>query len=1336
MSWKKGIVSILLAILAIVVIVVVGGYIFVHTATFRRLVVSKVAQKVRQSTGQQLTIGKLGINWGTLTVNLHNAVLRKPGSNMPAFFSCPDLSVSVQIISLWHRKFAINQVVANRPVVDIFITAKGTSNIPRSTGALKRQVPGLASASSNSASGSAANKIFSIGIRHLVINSCQLEYQNQKYPVDADLHDVQANARLDLASHAYQGSLAYHDGRISAPHIRRFSQNLQMQFVATRSELRVTSLRMETGRSRFRLSGTVDNYAHPRVTATYEAAIYTRDLARILKSPSIPEGQVSTYGSLCYTGGANKPFLDGIYAKGRIDASEILAHVANVAAQARDIHASYVLAGGDIQVPHVTGYTLGGSLEGTFSMADLATKREARVNASIHGASLAQLMRFAPSKRPQSLGLSGRTNAHVQASWARTFSSTIAHVRARIYGPLRPPSPGTIPLNGLVDVRYNAPRDRAVFAPSNLRTENANFSFRGTLSKNSSLSIQANERNLAELSPLVSALTSSNKPSPLDSLGLRGSATFTGAVEGSPLSPRISGRIVAKHLFVKGTYMAIVRTDLRVSASRLSIHNASATDTLNGQLTMNGEFGLQHWTFTKKSRISLQLNASGLSVPDLTRMANVKYQLPGKLDANVFVHGSMENPEGHADISVSETSPRSKNPVKKLLSLKKFFTAHLRGNGNLVHATARLDMKAGAISAQLTYAPKDEHYTGQITAPSLDLSKLRFVKGQGIRAAGIANLSASGNGTINRPQVDAELRIPTLQIQGQTISAIRSDFHIENRTAEFALSSTVTGGYVEAKGSVILQGNYPATASLDVRALPIAPLLAKYEPNLPSGLEGQVELHATVRGPLKQPKKIVAHVRIPTFNMAYDQIHLSLTEPMRIDYTNGLLDIGRTDIKGTDTDLILEGAIPLKAAQPMNVSANGSLDLALLKIFGIGIRSTGRLTLHLTAHGDISHPKLNGEMQIASASFLSETVPVAVESLNGTIRITGTRLDIQQLQGTVGGGNVSMTGFVLYAPHLTFNLAAQAQSIRIRYPQGIRTLMDANLEFVGTKARSTLSGRVLVNRLSLTQQFDIATLIGQFSSQVPATAPPPFEQNMKLHIAVASSSALNLTSSKLSIGGNFNLTVAGTVANPVVLGRVALSQGEVFFMGKRYDIQSGTIEFANPVRTEPVLNVYAKTTVNQYDITLNFVGPIDRLRTNYTSTPPLSEADIIHLIAFGTTAEEAAASPSVPTSVAAESILAQGVSSQVAGRLEKLTGISQITIDPLVTDSTGANAGSQIGIQERVSGSLLLTFSTSVTNTQAQTVQVQYSASKNVRISILRDYNGGYALDIRFRKTF
>ena len=55
------------------------------------------------------------------------------------------------------------------------------------------------------------------------------------------------------------------------------------------------------------------------------------------------------------------------------------------------------------------------------------------------------------------------------------------------------------------------------------------------------------------------------------------------------------------------------------------------------------------------------------------------------------------------------------------------------------------------------------------------------------------------------------------------------------------------------------------------------------------------------------------------------------------------------------------------------------------------------------------------------------------------------------------------------------------------------------------------------------------------------------------------------------------------------------------------------------------MNLYVTTTVESYDITLNFLGPLDRLRTNYTSDPALPPVDIIHLLAFGTTTAEAAA---------------------------------------------------------------------------------------------------------------
>jgi len=89
----------------------------------------------------------------------------------------------------------------------------------------------------------------------------------------------------------------------------------------------------------------------------------------------------------------------------------------------------------------------------------------------------------------------------------------------------------------------------------------------------------------------------------------------------------------------------------------------------------------------------------------------------------------------------------------------------------------------------------------------------------------------------------------------------------------------------------------------------------------------------------------------------------------------------------------------------------------------------------------------------------------------------------------------------------------------------------------------------------------------------------------------------------------------------------------------------------------------------------------------------------------------------------------------VAGKLENVTGISQLTIDPLATNSQG-NVGSQVAIQERVTGSLLLTVSTDVTNTQGQTVELEYQVNRRTSITALRDQNGGYAIGLRVHKEF
>ncbi|HZP25149.1 MAG TPA: translocation/assembly module TamB domain-containing protein, partial [Terriglobales bacterium] len=274
--------------------------------------------------------------------------------------------------------------------------------------------------------------------------------------------------------------------------------------------------------------------------------------------------------------------------------------------------------------------------------------------------------------------------------------------------------------------------------------------------------------------------------------------------------------------------------------------------------------------------------------------------------------------------------------------------------------------------------------------------------------------------------------------------------------------------------------------------------------------------------------------------------------------------------------------------------------------------------------------------------------------------------------------------------------------------------------------------------VSFTPDFDMMSFVTQFGgvASPPATT-GTFEDNLKLNLAVRSTSELNVVSPTVSLQGDANLRVIGTAADPVIVGRTNLTGGDVIVLGNRYTVQGGTIAFVNTVETQPIVNLQVNTNIQQYNIAMRFRGPFDRLQTNYTSDPALSQADIIHLIAFGSTEEAANAAPSQSTTLGAESLIASQVSSQVTGRLEKALGVSQISLDPQLGATSGnQQQGARLTVRQRVTSKLFVTFSTDVTTTQFSAIQLQYQVNKKWSVSGVRDENGGFGLDGRYHKDF
>ena len=305
--------------------------------------------------------------------------------------------------------------------------------------------------------------------------------------------------------------------------------------------------------------------------------------------------------------------------------------------------------------------------------------------------------------------------------------------------------------------------------------------------------------------------------------------------------------------------------------------------------------------------------------------------------------------------------------------------------------------------------------------------------------------------------------------------------------------------------------------------------------------------------------------------------------------------------KGTETSLRVQGRIPVQTTKAMDLTAQGQINLKLLGSLVPDVQSAGKINLDLRGTGNFSQPGVQGQIRLDNVALTTSEAPLGVEKLNGVLDVANGQVRVTQLSGQSGGGQISGRGTITYQPQLQFNLALNAKGVRLLYPTGVRSVFDGDLALTGNRESAAVNGQVLIDSFSFTPDFDLASVAAQASTPSLPPANPGFADNLKLNIGVQSSSDLSAASSTVSIEGDVNVRVVGTAANPVIVGRTDLTSGDVFFAGQRYQLERGLLNFTNPSRTEPYLNVLITTTIQQYNLNLTIVGPVEKLETKYTS---------------------------------------------------------------------------------------------------------------------------------------
>jgi translocation and assembly module TamB len=546
-------------------------------------------------------------------------------------------------------------------------------------------------------------------------------------------------------------------------------------------------------------------------------------------------------------------------------------------------------------------------------------------------------------------------------------------------------------------------------------------------------------------------------------------------------------------------------------------------------------------------------------------------------------------------------------------------------------------------------------------------------------------------------------------------------------------------GKLTGKLGLGLGGDYPVSAEIAAERIDFNPFLVTALHLSHLNGHSLVDGHFVVAGFGARPETLAVETNISRLTFDFQKLKLENDGPIRLTYRRDEVRIEQASLRGTDTDFRVNGSARFAGDQALNMRLDGAVSLQLLGEFYPQMESSGRAQINALVAGTVDKPRLNGKVHIEGASLRFGDFPAGLSNVAGDFNFDANRMVFDNVAAETGGGHLILGGTLSYGEGpVTYVLNARSDQVRIRYPVGMSWLVAGNLRLSGNAEGSTLSGRIVVDRLLMAEGFDLASFMT--SSKEPTAGPATnsgFLQNLQFDIQADSSADSRMEWASARLQTDASLRLRGTWEHPILLGHIHLLSGGMNFRGSQYNIARGDINFANPFRMDPVLNVEATTTIRQYEVTLDFTGPASRLTLAYRSDPPLPQTDIIELLALGQTGEESAARTATGQNpgMGASALLSEAISSQLGGRIQRLFGISHFSVGPSVaTLNTQQNSIASVTIEQQVTRGLVITYITDVTTTQYQVIQIEYTINRELSVLALRDENGTFGLDV-VRKT-
>ena len=1309
----------LLGILAVVI--------FFGSGSGNPLLERVLVNRLDRATGGTAELRSISVRWLSLRVTLHGLVIHgnEPAGTEP-LFTAGEVQATLRIDSLWGTRISLDELLVRQPHVHVLVAQNGSSNVPTP----KRL---------RSAKRSWDETLFQLRIHRLLLEDGWILYNNVKQPLT--VHGGDLNFSLDAGGSAehplYLGNLEWHSVEFDSKRYLPLPVGVTAKFTIWRNGFALEQGVLNAGHSRIDAQAEMTDFAVPKWDYRYRGWVELVDVRDTLRNPKIPVGRVDLHGEGRLADGQVKG--SGTYSTEDIALSYEIFHAKGLTSRG-----SYRMDPAGLEIPDFFAGAFRGTVSGRVKMLWEGWK----FRAETHVANV-QLAPVLPSIEHRNFPVNElHWDARISADSVETWTGPFRNFEVSAKSVWDYPDPLAAqhqPVRGSWQLHYRYDPNTLFISAGQFETPSSQGTVDGLLApRNSLLNVKFATQSLGAYKDFINAIRDVALGSPEDAKAISGSVKWDGKIYGRSSGATFQGRVRAENARYDGVFADSLEGDLTYSPTELVLANGTVR---HGpmQAVIEANLSLTRWNFRAQNEWSAEASFEKVPAEDLQKILEMSYPVEGSVTGQFHGRGTRAAPNvtGLFDLADGRVYGLSFNRLRGQLNLASDEARIANAELRFFPPGKERGRGSGIITGSASYRFGVQAFSSDLVGAGLPLANFETLQSRRLPVGGQLSFRMKAEGSLMAPKGEGTLRVVDLTVGQSVIGSFEGNLKSDGVTAHLDLSSAMSSGEISGGSTLVLTEPYNLSGKLTIKNINLDPLLLTALHLESFGGHANADGDITVKGALRHLENIVADANFSRMAMDFAGVHLENTGVVHFRTSRDSLEVEPVTFQGKDTNLQIAGAVQFAGRRTLGLRLNGGLDLRLLGGYVPALDARGTAQVNASFEGTLDRPRITGRVHIANGSARAADFPTGLSAVQGDLIFDATRLHFENLSAESGGGTLRLAGSVNYSEKpLRYDINVRSDRVRIRYPEGLSWLAGGTLRLIGTPTAAVLSGRVTIERVTLTQGLQLAGMLVSAKEDIngPATG-SSFLRNLQFDVEALSAPDARMEWPGAQLQAEANLRVRGTWEHPILLGHIHILAGSLNFAGNRYRVSRGDLHFANPFRLDPVLNVEATTTIQQYEITLNFNGPASKLTLAYRSDPPLPTDDIVTLLALGQTTSEAMARSASPSGTSnASAILSEAISSQLGGRLERLFGITRFRVDPGLTEvgSTGSeqNAAARVTVEQQIARNLTITYVSNVGSTQQQVIQVEYNVERNVSIVGLRDQNGTFGIDIKIKKRF